>query len=104
MSIGGIGGPEGPKGVNNINGNNGVDKTTQTGNINSAFGQGFAGSNVDSSPISFLVNKFDFDIPKYPKGGFKDYIKPTDKEIQMMAESDRITANDSEMNDDLILV
>ena len=65
MSIGGIGGPEGPKGVNNINGNNGVDKTTQTGNINSAFGQGFAGSNVDSSPISFLVNKFDFDIPKY---------------------------------------
>jgi len=97
---------DGAKSVNNIittslSEANETNKTT----LNSTWGDGFASS--DKGTFGFtpefmaLFDKFaDVDIPKYPNGGYKTNINPTDEEVASMAKSDAIV--DEMTDDDLI--
>ena len=84
---------DGTNGVNNnvkINLAN-VKENSKT-SVNSTFGEGFASSDkmgfvsVDSR-FQALASKFDFDVPKYPKGGFAQFA-PTDTDYEAMKHLD----------------
>ncbi|MCM1339337.1 MAG: hypothetical protein NC191_06675 [Muribaculaceae bacterium] len=83
-------------GANGINNNIKVKQSAaaeiKNAAVNSTFGDGFASRGTSEfvsvdSRFKALAAKFDFDIPKYPKGGFAQFA-PADKDFEAMRHLD----------------